>query len=219
MSAEALSDLYATWVPRSRIITMNLFSSELSKLAANAMLVQRISCINALSMICEATGAKIQHVAHGVGSDSRIGPHMLKSSFGFGGSCFEKDISSLVYLSKSLHLDDMATYWEGILDINVKQNLRSVACLVARFNNSINMKKIAVLGFAFKKGTGDTRESCAIDLVQGFLSEGASASIYDPCAKESQIIQDLGADLVDFHSGSLKICQSGEKVVKVLIPL
>ena len=213
LAAETLASVYATWIPRERIITMNLFSSELSKLAANALLAQRISSINALSIICEATGADIQQVAKAVGSDSRIGPHMLRASFGFGGSCFKKDIRSLVYLCKCLHLDDVAAYWEAILNINEKQKSRSVARIVSRFNNNMNGKKIAILGFAFKENTGDTRESCAIDLVKGFLHEGASVSIYDPLVQESQIREDLGIDCAADGGldNRLTICQSGEE--------
>ncbi|KAK6074580.1 nucleotide sugar dehydrogenase [Seiridium cupressi] len=125
-AAEALADVYAGWVPRSRIITMNLFSSELSKLAANAMLAQRISNMNALSVICEATGARVEEIAQAVGSDTRIGPHMLNSSFGFGGSCFKKDIRSLVYLCRCLGLDGVAAYWDAILDINEHQKSRTI---------------------------------------------------------------------------------------------
>ncbi|KAI1872480.1 hypothetical protein JX265_005360 [Neoarthrinium moseri] len=209
-AAQALADVYATWVPRSRIITINLFSSELSKLAANAMLAQRVSSANALSLVCEATGANIDQVMHAVGSDSRIGPHMLRSSFGFGGSCFKKDILSLVYLCKSLHLDDVASYWQSISDINETQKSRAVSRIVSRFNNSMGGKKVAVLGFAFKEGTGDTRESCSIDLVKGLLHEGALVNIYDPYVDKSQILKDLGFG-EESSGGSVKICQSGEE--------
>ncbi|KAH8647278.1 UDP-glucose/GDP-mannose dehydrogenase family, NAD binding domain-containing protein [Xylariales sp. PMI_506] len=212
-AAEALANVYTSWVPRSRIITTNLFSSELSKLAANALLAQRISSVNALSAICEATGADIQQVSQAIGSDTRIGPHMLRASFGFGGSCFKKDVRSLVYLCISLHLDEVAAYWQGILDINEHQKCRSVSRVVSRFHNSMTKKKIAVLGFAFKENTGDTRESCSIDIVKGFLREGASVRIYDPCVKESQIYRDLGPyGAPDGGPGSpLQVFQSAEE--------
>ncbi|KAL6229777.1 UDP-GlcDH 4 [Aspergillus navahoensis] len=212
-AAKALVDVYATWVPRAQIITMNLFSAELSKLAANALLAQRVSSVNALSVLCEETGADIKHVAQAVRSDSRIGPHMLQPSFGFGGSCFKKDVRSLIYLCRCLHLEDVAAYWEGILEINERQKSRAVARIVARFHNSMDQKKIAVLGFAFKAGTGDTRESCAIDLVKGLLCEGAVAAIYDPCVKESRIRKDLGID-EETKMGSHKrvqVCASGDE--------
>lgn len=208
LAAEALSEVYATWVPRSHIITINLFSAELSKFAANALLAQRISSMNALSVICEATGANVQEVAQAVGSDMRIGPHMLRPSFGFGGSCFKKDIKSLVYLCKCIHLDDIAAYWESVLTINTNQKLRSVARIVSRFNNNMERKTIAVLGFSFKENTADTRETCAIDLVNELLREGASVNVYDPWVSEQQIYDDLGTDKDD---SLLKVCGTGEE--------
>jgi UDPglucose 6-dehydrogenase len=213
LAAETLANIYAAWVPRSRIITMNLFSSELSKIAANAMLAQRVSSINALSAICEATGANIQQVAHAIGTDSRIGPHMLNASFGFGGSCFRKDISSLIYLCRCLHLDTVASYWESILDMNEYQKSRAVTRIVSLFHNNVRRKKIAILGFAFKEGTCDTRDSSAIHLVRGLLREGASVSIYDPCVKKSQIYEDLDIDGTTFGGldSLVTVCQSGEE--------
>lgn len=213
IAAQALADVYATWVPRSKIISMNLFSAELSKLATNAMLAQRISSMNALSVICEATGADATQLSQAVGSDSRIGPHMLQPSFGFGGSCFKKDILCLIYLCKCLHLDYVAAYWQGILDVNERQKSRTIERIASHLNNSMGNKKIAVLGFAFKEGTADTRESCAIDLIKGLLREGSSVAIYDPCVEKSQIYQDLGIDELgnsDFNC-ALRICSSGEE--------
>ncbi|KAI9707183.1 MAG: UDP-glucose 6-dehydrogenase 1 [Candelina mexicana] len=198
-AAASLSDVYAQWVPKNRIITMNLWSAELSKLAANAMLAQRISSVNALSAICEATGASVDEVAYACGLDSRIGPHMLKASPGFGGSCFRKDILSLVYLSESLHLKEVAEYWRSVLTINDYQKQRFTKRIISSLHNSLASKKIAVLGFAFKKDTGDARESAAITLVTNFVAEDASVSIYDPLVEEHQIWYELGREHGDLE--------------------
>lgn len=187
----SLSDVYANWVPKERILTVGLWSSELSKLAANAMLAQRISSVNALSAICEATGANIDEVAHAVGFDSRIGPKFLRASVGFGGSCFQKDILNLVYLSESLHLPQVAAYWRQVVEMNEYQKSRFSKTVVDTLFNTITGKQIAVLGFAFKADTGDTRESPAISLVRDFLSERAYVTIYDPQVEETQIWLDL----------------------------
>ncbi|KAI0795574.1 UDP-glucose dehydrogenase [Abortiporus biennis] len=190
-ACQALANVYANWVPKERILTVGLWSSELSKLAANAMLAQRISSINALSAICEATGANIDEVSHAVGFDSRIGPKFLRASVGFGGSCFQKDILNLVYLSESLHLPEVAAYWRQVVDMNEYQKSRFSKTVVDTLFKTITGKHIAVLGFAFKADTGDTRESAAITLIRDFLSERAYVTIYDPKVEESQIWQDL----------------------------
>ncbi|KAG8934224.1 UDP-glucose 6-dehydrogenase 1 [Tulasnella sp. 418] len=187
----ALTEVYANWVPKERILTVGLWSSELSKLAANAMLAQRISSINALSAICEATGANIDEVAFAVGKDSRMGPKFLKASVGFGGSCFQKDILNLVYLSESLHLPEVAAYWKQVVEMNEYQKRRFSKRVVDTLFNTITGKRIAVLGFAFKADTGDTRESAAITLIKNFQDEKALINIYDPQVVESQIWQDL----------------------------
>ena len=155
------------------------------------MLAQRISSINALSAICEATGANIDEVAHAVGFDSRIGPKFLKASVGFGGSCFQKDILNLVYLSESLHLPEVAAYWRQVVELNEYQKRRFSKTVVDTLFNTITGKRIAVLGFAFKADTGDTRESAAITLIRDFLSERAYVRIYDPKVEHEQIWQDL----------------------------
>ncbi|KAH9847046.1 UDP-glucose dehydrogenase [Lenzites betulinus] len=187
----SLAEVYANWVPREQILTVGLWSSELSKLAANAMLAQRISSINALSAICEATGANIDEVSHAIGYDSRIGPKFLRASVGFGGSCFQKDILNLVYLSESLHLPQVAAYWRQVVEMNEYQKGRFSKTVVDTLFNTITSKHIAVLGFAFKADTGDTRESAAITLIRDFLSERAYVTIYDPKVEESQIWLDL----------------------------
>ncbi|KAF7799501.1 hypothetical protein EIP86_010736 [Pleurotus ostreatoroseus] len=187
----ALAGVYANWVKKERILTVGLWSSELSKLAANAMLAQRISSINALSAICEATGANIDEVSHAVGFDSRIGPKFLKASVGFGGSCFQKDILNLVYLSESLHLPEVAAYWRQVVEMNEYQKSRFSKSVVQTLFNTITGKHLAVLGFAFKADTGDTREAAAITLIRDFLAERAYVTIYDPKVEVAQIWQDL----------------------------
>ncbi|CAJ0909088.1 4829_t:CDS:2 [Entrophospora sp. SA101] len=188
---KALVEVYANWVPTERIITTNLWSSELSKLAANALLAQRISSINALSAICEATGADIDEVAYACGKDVRIGPRFLKASVGFGGSCFQKDILNLVYLSEQLNLPEVAAYWKTVVDLNEYQKNRFISQIIKTLFNTITYKKIALLGFAFKKDTGDTRESAAITLCKAFIQEKAKVHIYDPKVSEEQIHLDL----------------------------
>jgi len=190
-AAAALVDVYAGWVPRNKIITMNLWSSELAKLAANALLAQRISSINSLSAICEATGANIDEISYAVGLDKRIGPYMLKSSIGFGGSCFKKDVLNLVYLSESLNFPEVAAYWKAVVDLNEWQKDRFTKRVVSSLYGTLSNKKVAIFGFAYKKNTGDTRESAAISIINHLVAERAKVSIYDPQVKESQIWQDL----------------------------
>jgi len=190
-ACESLKQVYANWIPEDRILTVGLWSSELSKLAANAMLAQRISSINALSAICEATGANVDEVAHAIGYDSRIGPKFLKASVGFGGSCFQKDILNLVYLSESLHLPEVAAYWRQVVEMNEHQKRRFSKRVVDTLFNTITGKHIAVLGFAFKADTGDTRESAAITLIRDFMSEKAFVNVYDPQVPHDQIWSDL----------------------------
>ncbi|KAI0050305.1 UDP-glucose dehydrogenase [Auriscalpium vulgare] len=203
-AASSLIDVYAHWVPKERILTVGLWSSELSKLAANAMLAQRISSINALSAICEATGANIDEVAHAVGKDSRVGPKFLRASVGFGGSCFQKDILNLVYLSESLHLPEVAAYWRQVVTMNEYQKRRFSKTVVDTLFNTITGKNITVLGFAFKADTGDTRESAAITLIRDFLSERARVTIYDPQVDEAQIWLDLQEALPDTPLENIK---------------
>jgi len=186
-----LSAVYEFWVPKKNIVTTNTWSSELSKLAANAFLAQRVSSINAMSAICEATGANVQEIATAIGTDSRIGPKFLNASVGFGGSCFQKDILNLVYLAESLNLKEVADYWRGVITINDYQERRFSSRIIKSLFNTISGKKIAILGFAFKKDTGDTRESPAIYVCQQLLDEGANLSIYDPKVKDEQVIKDL----------------------------
>ena len=185
-------DLYAHWVPRERIITTNLWSAELSKLTANAFLAQRISSINAISEVCEKTGADVDEVASVIGRDERIGPKFLKASVGFGGSCFQKDILNLVYLCESFGLHEIADYWEQVVKLNDHQRDRFFRRIVHTLFNTVSGKRIAILGFAFKKDTNDTRESSAIYLCRSFLNENAHLSIHDPKVDPEQIRADLG---------------------------
>src|SRR3954471_7169204 len=184
---ETLVGVYARWVPRDRIITTNLWSSELSKLVANAFLAQRISSINAISALCEATGADVDEVAHAIGHDSRIGPKFLKASIGFGGSCFQKDVLNLVYLCQHFHLPEVAAYWQQVIKINDWQRRRFAERIVHALFNTVAEKKIAVLGFAFKKDTNDTRESSAISVVRDLLAEQARVVVYDPQVPAAEI--------------------------------
>jgi UDPglucose 6-dehydrogenase len=195
-AVESLVSVYAQWVPRDRILTTNLWSSELSKLVANAFLAQRISSINTISALCEATGADVDQVAFAIGRDSRIGPKFLKASVGFGGSCFQKDILNLVYLCQHFGLPEVAAYWEQVVAMNDWQKQRFAQKIVRSLFNTVSGKRIAIFGFAFKKDTNDTRESAAIYVSRALLEEEAVLSIYDPKAEEAQIFADLGQQLV-----------------------
>ncbi|RYY31852.1 MAG: UDP-glucose 6-dehydrogenase [Sphingobacteriaceae bacterium] len=188
---ESLVEIYANWVPRERILTTNLWSSELSKLTANAFLAQRVSSINSLSELCERTGADVTEVARSIGTDSRIGPKFLKSSVGFGGSCFQKDILNLVYIARSYGLQEVADYWEQVIIMNDHQKRRFANNIVKTLYNTVSGKKIAFLGWAFKKDTNDTRESAAIYVADDLLNEQAGVSVYDPKVPESQVYADL----------------------------
>ncbi|MCJ1436438.1 UDP-glucose 6-dehydrogenase 1 [Xylographa pallens] len=258
-AAALLAAVYSQWVPEDRIITMNLWSAELSKLAANAMLAQRISSVNALSAICEATGANVEEVSHACGLDSRIGPGMLKAGPGFGGrqvllhslnivkltsshSCFQKDIFNIVYLSESLHLYEVADYWRSIINMQVSshnrgscgsltcnkrndyQKLRFTKRIISCLYHNLAGKKLAVLGFAFKKNTSDTRESPAITLVKNFVSEKAHVAIYDPKVEEEQIWKELISDTgdrenlrryVEVYKTAYTACDGADAVVVV----
>ena len=190
-AVQTLVDVYAHWVPRDRIITTNLWSSELSKLVANAFLAQRISSINSISALCEATGADVDEVANAIGKDSRIGPKFLKASVGFGGSCFQKDILNLAYLCEKFGLPEVSAYWESVVKMNDWQKHRFAARIVSSLYGSVADKKIAVLGFAFKKDTNDTRESAAIAVCRDLLNEQARVVIYDPKVPADEIRHDV----------------------------
>lgn len=188
---QSLVEIYANWVAKDKILTTNLWSSELSKLTANAFLAQRVSSINALSELCEKTGADVNEVAQAIGLDSRIGPKFLKASVGFGGSCFQKDILNLVYIAKSYGLDEVATYWEQVILMNDHQKRRFAKNIISTLYNTVAGKKIAFLGWAFKKDTNDTRESAAIYVADDLLNEQAAIAVYDPKVKPEQMWSDL----------------------------
>ncbi|HET7292120.1 MAG TPA: nucleotide sugar dehydrogenase [Vicinamibacteria bacterium] len=181
----ALADIYARWVPAERILTSNVWSAELSKLAANAFLAQRVSSINAISALCERTGANVLEVAHAIGSDRRIGSQFLRAGIGFGGSCFQKDILNLVYLCEHHGLGEVARYWEAVVAMNDYQQRRFVERMIRAMFNTLAEKRIAVFGFAFKADTGDTRNSPAIPVCRELLAEQARVCITDPRALES----------------------------------
>ena len=187
----ALVSIYSNWIPKEKILTTNVWSSELSKLASNAMLAQRISSINSLSALCEKSGADIEEVSKAIGMDSRIGPKFLKASVGFGGSCFQKDILNLVYLCKHFGLDEVAEYWHQVVKINDYQKNRFAKKIITGLNGTVNQKKITLLGWAFKKDTNDSRESAAIYVADVLLEEGAELHVFDPMVKEARIHQDL----------------------------
>ena len=189
---EALAGIYGHWVAPEKILRTNLWSSELSKLTANAFLAQRISSINSIAALCEATGADVREVANAIGADSRIGPKFLTAGPGFGGSCFQKDILNLVYLCRYYGLEDVASYWEQVVTLNTWQQHRISRLMVNRLFGTISGKRIAVLGFAFKADTNDTRESPAIQVCLDLLEEGACLAIVDPKVREGQISIDLG---------------------------
>lgn len=189
---QTLVDIYARWVPRERIVTTNLWSSELSKLVANAFLAQRISSINSISALCEATEADVDEVANAIGKDSRIGPKFLKASVGFGGSCFQKDILNLSYLCEHFGLPEVAEYWHSVVAMNDWQKRRFTTRIVQALFNTVADKRIAVLGFAFKKDTNDTRESAAINVCRDLLGERAQVVVYDPKVSAEEIRRDVG---------------------------
>lgn len=223
-AASALASVYS-WVPRSRIITTNVYSSELAKLVANALLAQRISSINAVSAICERTGADVSEVAACVGRDARIGSSFLRAGIGFGGSCFRKDVLSLVYLAESLALPEVGAYWRQVVKMNEFQRERFARRVVACLNNTLRGKKVVVLGYAFKKDTSDTRESPALGVIRTLLEEGPrEVAVFDP-ACNPQVIRDevaqlLGDEAVAANGGPLVVygnayeaCHNGDAII------
>ena len=190
-AVQALVDIYANWIPKEKILTTNVWSSELAKLASNAMLAQRISSINSLSALCEKTGANIDELSKAIGMDHRIGPHFLKASVGFGGSCFQKDILNLVYLCKYYGLDEVAEYWHQVVKINDYQKNRFAQKIIDHFGGDLTGKRIAILGWAFKANTNDSRESAAIYVAEKLYKAGATLQIYDPKVTKKAILKDI----------------------------
>ena len=205
---DSLENLYTNWINKEKIIRTNLWSSELSKLAANAFLAQRISSINSISAICEETGADIKQVSKAIGADTRIGAKFLNPSPGFGGSCFQKDILNLIYLCEFYKLDEVANYWQSVLNINNWQKFRISKLVVNKLFGNISEKKISILGFAFKANTNDTRNSPCIDICNELLEEGAKLSIYDPKVDYKQIHLDLNSNYKNEDKGSWEFCNS-----------
>ena len=222
---EKLVEVYAHWVPREKIITTNLWSSELSKLVANAFLAQRISSINSISALCEVSGADITEVARAVGKDPRVGPKFLSASVGFGGSCFQKDILNLVYLCESFGLTEVANYWQSVVDMNDYQKSRFVKTMVRTMFNTVTGKKISLLGFAFKKDTGDVRETAAAYICKHLIEEQSAIQIYDPKVKKEDAFREMQytchvspevcEKFMTFHS-DVYTCLQGSHCIAVL---
>ncbi|MEJ2079898.1 MAG: nucleotide sugar dehydrogenase [Acidobacteriota bacterium] len=212
-AVELLAELYSGWVPPERILRTNVWSSELSKLAANAFLAQRISSINSLTPFCEKTGADIGEVSRAIGMDARIGPRFLQASVGFGGSCFKKDVLNLVYLCRTAGLNEVADYWEQVVRINEYQKHRFVANMVRAMFNTVTDKRIAVLGFAFKADTGDTRESPAIAVCRRLVDERAHVVVTDPKALDNarQDLAELGT-LVEFEEDPYRAAEGAHAI-------
>tara|TARA_B100000963_G_scaffold48775_1_gene37010 strand:+ start:276 stop:1667 length:1392 start_codon:yes stop_codon:yes gene_type:complete len=221
-ATSALVDIYSNWIPKDKIYTTNVWSSELSKLVANAFLAQRISSINSISALCEATEANVEEVAHAIGMDSRIGNKFLKSSVGFGGSCFQKDILNLVYIAKSLGLNEVAEYWIQVIKINDYQKQRFAKKIITSLFSTVSGKKITLFGWAFKKDTNDTRESAAIYVADILIENGAEICVYDPRVSEQQMLSDLdrlnsrsieeNKKALNYYSEPLKACENSHAI-------
>ena len=221
----ALVDIYAQWIPKEKIYTTNVWSSELSKLVANAFLAQRISSINSISALCEATEADIEEVATAIGMDSRIGSKFLKASVGFGGSCFQKDILNLVYIAKSLGLNEVSEYWNQVIKINSYQKERFAKKIMTSLFGTVSGKKITLLGWAFKKDTNDTRESAAIYIADMLIDNGAEICVYDPEVSKEQMLSDLdflnsrssgeNENALSYYSNPLKACENSHAVAVI----
>lgn len=212
---EELASVYANWVAPERIVRTNIWSSELAKLVANAFLAQRVSSINTISAICEATGAQVDEVANAIGLDSRIGSKFLKASIGFGGSCFKKDILNLVYIARSLGLNDVADYWEQVVHVNEWQQDRFVKQMIAEMFNTIAGKRIAVFGFAFKADTGDTRQSPAIRVCEELLDERAELRITDPKAIENARLELGDHELIEYFDDPYEAAEGAHAVAVI----
>ena len=216
-SINVISNIYKNWVNPEKIITTNLWSSELSKLVANAFLAQRISSINSISALCEVTGANINEVAEAIGTDTRIGRKFLKSGPGFGGSCFKKDILNLVYLCRYYGLNEVADYWEKVVDINTWQQKRISSLVIRNLFGTLTNKKLAIFGFSFKANTNDTRESPSINISKNLLQEGAKLNFYDPKVKEKEILiefnQTVNENNILVSDSALKAAQQADAIL------
>jgi UDPglucose 6-dehydrogenase len=213
-AVKALVEIYANWIPQEKILTTNVWSSELAKLASNAMLAQRVSSINSLSALCEKTGANISELSKAIGMDHRIGPHFLRASVGFGGSCFQKDILNLVYLCKFYGLNEVAEYWHQVVKINDYQKDRFTQKIIDHFEGDITGKRIAILGWAFKPNTNDSRESPAIHVASKLIQKGASLYLFDPKVPHKKIYEDLNLILDKNLNNKFEILNSTENFLE-----
>jgi UDPglucose 6-dehydrogenase len=208
-----LVDIYANWVPREKILTTNLWSSELSKLVANAFLAQRVSSINSVSRICERTGADVREVSRALGTDSRIGSKFLTASVGFGGSCFQKDILNLVYICEQFGLWEVAAYWQQVVDMNEHQKKSFTTRIIHTMFNTVSGKKIAVFGFAFKKDTGDVRETPALTVCDMLMQDNAIVNVYDPKVTREEALKEFGYRGIEVSDKLFIFADSPEEAV------
>merc|ERR1739846_291398 len=213
-AAGVLADIYANWVPRDRILTTNLWSSELSKLVANAMGAQRVSSMNSISQLCEKTGADVAEVSRAIGADSRIGAKFLGASVGFGGSCFQKDILNLVYICECEGLHECARYWQMVVDMNEHQKEHFTHKIISSLFNTVTNKKIAVFGFAFKKDTGDVRETPALKVVEMLMADGAIVHVFDPKVKKEDAVAEFKYHNMEIDEKRLIFCSSAKEAVE-----
>merc|ERR1712176_1608403 len=213
LAANVLVDIYANWVPREKILTTNLWSSELSKLVANAMLAQRVSSVNSISALCEATGADISEISRACGTDPRIGPKFLNASIGFGGSCFQKDILNLVYICESEGLHEAAQYWQQVVDMNEHQKANFSGKIISSLFNTVTNKKIAVFGFAFKKDTGDVRETPALAVCHMLMQDGASVHVYDPKVKKEDAMAEFKYHNIEVQENQFRFVNAVDEAI------
>jgi len=213
-AANVLVDIYAQWVPKERILTTNLWSSELSKLVANAMLAQRVSSINSIARLCERTGADVGEVSRAIGADSRIGPKFLNASIGFGGSCFQKDILNLVYICEQFGLNEVAQYWQQVVDMNEYQKRTFTQRIIHTLFNTVTNKKICVFGFAFKKDTGDVRETPALTVCHMLMQDQAQVYVYDPKVEREDAIREFSDHGMKVDESSFFFAQTPEEAVE-----
>merc|ERR1711976_222391 len=210
---QILVDVYVNWVKRDQILTTNLWSSELSKLVANAMLAQRVSSVNSIARLCERTGADVSEVARAIGADSRIGPKFLNASVGFGGACFQKDILDLVYICEQFGLSEVAAYWQQVVDMNEYQKRTFTQRIIHTLFNTVTNKKIAVFGFAFKKDTGDVRETPAVTVCHMLMEDGAYVHVYDPKVDREDALTEFKYHNMDVDPNRLIFTKSAEEAV------
>lgn len=206
-----LVNIYAAWVPREKILTTNLWSSELSKLVANAFLAQRVSSINSVARICERTGADVREVSRAIGTDARIGPKFLTASIGFGGSCFQKDILNLVYICEQFGLHEVASYWQQVVEMNEHQKKSFTTRIIHTMFNTVTNKKIAIFGFAFKKDTGDVRETPALTVCDMLMQDGAVVHVYDPKVTKESAIEEMTIHGMEVPEKQFHWAESPEK--------